>query len=157
MGFEKRTHKKILFEWKDHYISYQTLKLFFQPFKTTAKLVLVYLKIHKHQRNNESLAISPEEKAQLQNFYRRFREIFSSEIEKINEFLDFQVKICETEWSLLKSRVSMIKQTSFPENKAESLRVQLIFHQFYLKLGYITEYYKTNDSIKSHIQVKFNI
>lgn len=156
MGFERRIHAKILLEWKGNYISYETLKLFFHPFKTTAKLFLSHLKMHKNQNNKEALAIYLEGKAQMNNFYLHFTEIFSLEIEKINEFLDLQVKICENEWNMLKSSASMIKQTQSPEDKEKSLKIKLIFHQFYLKLGYITEYYKTNDSIKSHIQMKFN-
>ena len=155
MGFNKWIQRKILLEWKDNYISYPTLKLFFLPFKTTTKLLLAFYNTHQQKDKNEVFSISYEEKSQLQGFYHSFKEILYDEIEKVNNFLNIQVKICETEWNLIKSKAISIKQ-SFIENQKNLNNFKGIFHQFYLKLGYINEYYKTNEHIFSRIQIKFN-
>ena len=156
MGFKKRIRRKILLEWENFYISYKTLQLFFKPFKTTAKLLLVYYKT-QHNDRNDDFSLSYEEKCQLQGFYYRFKEILLNEIEKVNSFLTLQVKICETEWNLLKSRTFICKQDPIESERISELEhLKGIFHQFYLKLGYINEYFKTNEFIISHIQVKFN-
>jgi len=125
------------------------------PFKTTAKLLLKFYNTYHQKDKDEVFSISYEEKSQLQGFYHNFREIFFDEIEKFNNFLNFQVKICETELNLIKSKAISIK-LSLNENQNDSINFKAIFHQFYLKLGYINEYYKTNELIFSHLQVKFN-
>lgn len=157
MGFERSIRHKILLEWKNHYIAYNELKLFFKPFKTTAKLLLHYFQNSEKLNEIRNLSLEPEEKAQLKGFYFQFREIFSREIEKVNEFLQEQVRILEKEWSLMKSRALLLKTQGSREASAKEFNdLKVIFHLFYLKLGYITEFFKTNEHIIAHTQIKFN-
>lgn len=157
MGFDRQVQGKLLLEWRDHYIPYRALKLFFTPFKTTAKLLILFHKNNPQTNTLEVLDLSPDERSQLQRFYNEFTASLSAEVKRVNEFLDLQLRICENEWTLLKASVALTREPGGTDAEAELAGLQHVFHQLYLKLGYISSFVGTNEEVISHIQVKFNV
>lgn len=157
MGFQKSIRAKILLEWKEAYISYTSLKMFFKPFKTTAKLILEHLSKPKTSHDKisfDNISLNPEEKAQLKGFYVLFKQNFSKEIEKTNSFLKEKVVSSEKEWALIKKKAFSLRGVD--KNIKEFQDFKVVFHLFYLKLGYILSFYHTNEHILAHTQIKFN-
>lgn len=154
MGFQKNINLKILFEWRENYINYSLMKLFFKPFKTFSR---IFEKAHQNNTSrfeNTILSLDFDQKNQLQEIIGCFQQFLGNEIHNLNKFLELQITYCKTEWEIIKTKMNSVKKNL--DDLKEYQEIKAVSQCFYLKLGYINEFYLTNEEILLHVQTKFN-
>ena len=151
MKFGQEIYKKMVSEWREAYLDYNTLKILLKPFNLMAKK---YLKIplpptisnNPHMLTHFMITnYSQEDIDKLIVFHEKFEYVVHFEIQKVTNF--FKAKLLDylRRFRLLKINITILQSMNF-EKDYTKLKGELrnCFHLFYKEIILLLDFYFIN-------------
>lgn len=151
MKFGTEIYEKMVSEWREAYLNYNSLKTLLKPFNLIAKK---YMKIPLPQTisNNPNLLnrfmitnYSQDDIDRLTDFSEKFEYVVQHEIQKVTNF--FKIKLLEylRRFRLIKINITILQSMNFEKDYAK-LKGELrnCFHLFYKEIILLSDFYSIN-------------
>jgi len=148
MKFGHEIYKKMVSEWREAYLDYNTLKTLLKPFNMMAKK---YLKIplpptisnHPNMQTNLMITnYSQDDIEKLIEFSEKFEYVMNFEIQKVTNF--FKAKLLDylRRFRLIKINITILESMNFEKDYAK-LKGELrnCFHLFYKEIILLLDFY----------------
>ena len=145
--------QNMLPEWREAYIDYKNLKKLFGPLKFLTKSTIKSLKNRDFCDSHIEDPLIPADKQYYLEIVGVFFTSLKNEVLKFTKFFEFQVFQSREQWRNLLINIEIHSNSEKNLEKTKMLRD--VFHQFYIKLHYLSKFQSLNIEIINVIMKKF--